>query len=179
MSPNRLLIFGLSGLLLFFSWPGFALAQRFHEEEVKAAFLYQFTKFVEWPSNHEVDGGKFNLCVAGDNPLEGTLGRLEGASVKEKIIEVRYAHDWRFLEGCHMLYVSPSERDQMFSILRRAAAEPILTVSEIHGFIEHGGMINFVREGRKIRFEVNQQSAEQSRLKVSSKLLQLAIRVIR
>lgn len=156
-----------------------ALAQNLSEYEVKAGFLYQFTQFVDWPVNPSFeDSAPFELCIVGANPFGEVLRSIEVQKVGSHPVAVRPQTNWKDAGTCEMVFISASEQRSMKKILRELSGKPVLTVSETSDFIEQGGMINFTSEGRKIRFEINQQSAERNGLKISSKLLKLAVRVI-
>ncbi len=80
-------------------------------------------------------------------------------------------------EGCHVLFISRSEKSRMSRILQELGEAPVLTVADTDGFLDRGGIINFILEGSKVRFESNQEAAERAGIKISSKLLRLATQV--
>lgn len=149
------------------------------EYDVKAAFLYNFTKFVEWPAAafHD-DRGAMRLCVLGDDPFGSSLGEIAEGDVAGRRLTV-----WRFRAmkdpaTCQILFVSRSETGRLPQILRSVRDAPVLTVGDTQGFLEQGGIVNFIREGSKVRFEISQESAERAGIKISSRLLRLAVRVL-
>lgn len=143
------------------------------EYGVKAAFLYNFTKFVEWPSG--ADRGDLVLCVFGDDPFGSGLDRLtQGERLDGRRLVVRRPAETGALKSCHVLFVSRSERARVREILASVEDAPVLTVADLDGFLDQGGMIDLVLEQNKVRFQVRQDVAERSRLKISSKLLSLA-----
>jgi YfiR/HmsC-like len=160
--------------------PGTARAQAAAPEyDVKAAFLYNFTKFVEWPADafHD-DRSSLRLCVLGEDPFGGSLREIAKEEVAGRRLSVWRASLMSDPTGCQILFVSQSESKRLPQILAAVRGAPVLTVGDTEGFLEKGGIINFVLQGSKVRFEINQDVAEQSGLKISSKLLRLATRVV-
>ena len=139
------------------------------EYRVKAAYLYNFVKFVEWPK--EARPGPLTICVASRNPFGTALSdtiRGELVNGRELLTRVILEPD----PDCHVLFIpngSPS------AYLRAARGTPILTVGETPDFLEQGGIIGFVTAGRNVRFAISTESAEHAKLRVSARLLQLAI----
>lgn len=146
------------------------------EYEVKAAFLYNFTKFVEWPPEaFPNDRSPIVLCVVGDDPFGRSLEALvrgETVGGRSLAIDRRAAGD---LRPCHLMFVGESERGRYSQVLAGSEDRDVLTVGDAPGFLEAGGLINFTVEGGKVRFAINQAAAERSRLKISSKLMRLAV----
>lgn len=138
------------------------------EYQIKAAYLYNFLKYVEWlePVNQT-----FTICVAGQNPFGGVLDgltkneRVRGNPVKTEVI-------LGFEPGCDVIFMPRTSNIPAY--LQGAAGMPILTVGETPRFIEQGGIVNFFLENGKVRFEINRTAAERARLRISSRLLQLA-----
>jgi hypothetical protein len=170
---------------LFFALPVFALlaappglqAQAAGEYELKAAFLYNFTKFVEWPPAAFTDGA-FRVCVLGEDPFGKSLKDLTGQEAAGRKLQVLvFKEAIARPEDCHILFVSRSERGRMPAILSGVRDSPVLTVADTEGFLDDGGIVNFLLEGSKIRFEINQEAAGRAGIKISSKLLQLAKRL--
>jgi hypothetical protein len=146
------------------------------EYDVKAAFLYNFTKFVEWPASTLPDD-TLRLCVLGEDPFGKTLQTVAGEEVAGRKLIVLSTEKLSDPTGCQVLFISRSERERMPQILSSLRGVPVLTVGDTRGFLEQGGIINFTFEGSKVRFEINQESAERAGIKISSKLLRLATRV--
>ena len=149
------------------------------EYDVKAAFLYNFTKFVEWPSwaFHD-DRSTVRLCVLGEDPFGGSLQEIAEGEVAGRRVTVLRARSMGAPAGCQILFVSRSERARLPLILREVRDAPVLTVGDTRGFLEHGGIVNFVVEGSKVRFEISQEAAERAGIRISSRLLRLATRVV-
>lgn len=158
--------------------PAVLPAQTAGEYAVKAAFLYNFTKFVEWPPSAFPDGS-FRVCVLGDDPFGKSLKDLTGEEVAGHKLQVLVfrEHERVRTEGCNVLFISRSERGRFPEILSAVQGSPVLTVADTRGFLDDGGVINFILEGSKVRFEINQQAAERAGIKISSKLMRLATRV--
>lgn len=145
------------------------------EYKVKASYLYNFLQFVEWP----VDAFANNtilLCVFGVDNFGAALRPIAGEIVRGRTIAVRYFQDVKGLENCHMVFVSASESERDSQVLQYLLGRPVLVVGETNGFAERGGTINLIQVADKIRFEINQQAAKRSRLKISAQLLKLGVR---
>lgn len=152
------------------------------EYEVKAAFLFNFVKYVEWPpkSLPEKDT-PYIIGVLGDDPFfdAKALVNYLDVAVKDKAINnrklvIQRASRISNLKDCHLVFIARSERNRLKEIVALCQANNILTVSEIEEFCAQNGIINFFAQGGKVRFEINPDAAEQSSLRVSSKLLNVA-----
>jgi hypothetical protein len=151
-------------------------AQGPSEYQVKAAFLYNFVKFVEWPETPVVQEGAILLCMLGKDPFGGALERVvEGKTVNGRPLVIRRIGDIAAARSCQVLFVSASEAGRVSEITRAVRGWNVLTVSEIDRFSERGGIITFLMEGQKVRFQINPKTAASAGLKISSKLLQLAV----
>ena len=144
-------------------------------QEVKAAFLYNFARFIEWPETaFDAPEDPFVLGVLGDDPFGGVLGKIIGHEMLGKRrIEIRHWDRAHEVEGCHLLFVNPALPDRLTS-LAGLPPEGLLTVGDGEGFVESGGVIGLVVEQNRVRFKVNLASAERAGLQMSSKLLNLA-----
>lgn len=147
-----------------------------NEYQVKAAYLFNFAKFVEWPPNtFSSAAAPVQICVLGANPF----GHALEDSVAGKIIAGRRLEVSNFSRGvdprsCQILFISSSEKRRMREILQQFAGAGVLTVADTSGFMEEGGMINFVVDGDQVRFEANLEAAQQAHLKISARLLAVA-----
>lgn len=149
------------------------------EYKVKAAFLYNFTLFVEWPTEaFSGNDSPLTVCIFGKSPFGDALGSLKGKTVKTRKLALRQIDSVQEMRGCQVLFVSASEKMQLPNILAAVKNQNVLTVSEMDSFAAAGGIINFITLEDKIRFEVNLKAARQARLKISSQLLKLARDVI-
>jgi len=162
--------------LLLFSHPGGAQEAQPSEYQVKAAFIFNFAKFVEWPSTaFAKDNSPLIIGVLGENPFGGDLERfLRDKTVNDHPLTMRECRTVDEAKKCHILFISASEKRRLPEILKTLQGINVLTISETDGFIETGGIVNFVSEANKIRFQINADSARSAGLKISSKLLSLA-----
>lgn len=163
-------------LVLVLLLPGPASAQA-PEYDLKAAFLFNFAKFVEWPeSAFAGERAPLSICVYGQDPFGLALDAVvQGERVGERSLLVQRPDSLDDLEECHVLFVARSEKGRLGEVLERVKGEPVLTVSDTDGFLRAGGIINFILEGSKVRFLIDQEAAERSGLEISSKLMRLAV----
>jgi hypothetical protein len=148
-------------------------AQVANEYEVKAAFLYKFASFVEWPA--ESAQGLMCIAVLGQDPFGAALDQVvRGKSINGRAFSIQRFKSGQDATGCPIVFIGASEKSRVRSILDRLQGLGILTVSEIPGFCRDGGMIGFELLEQKVRFEINPEAAERARLKLSSKLLSVA-----
>jgi hypothetical protein len=166
---SRLLALGALGLLT--ADPSAAVS----EYQVKAAFLLNFGKFVEWPDAAFSDDGRLHICVLGEDPFGETLdATLKGRTVGNRQVTPRRIGGPAAADSCQIVFVSRSERDHVRAILQALSGDPVLLVGEVDRFAREGGMINFIEVDQKIRFEINEVAAREAGLKISSQLLKLA-----
>lgn len=151
----------------------FAFAQA-SEYEVKAAFLLNFTKFIDWPPAVFAESGSpFNICVLGKDPFGNILDRLvEGEKVAGHPLTVRKIAQTPSEPKCQIIFIDESAKD--VPQILKAAGTGTLTVGEGDRFIREGGMIAFVVENHRVRFDINRTAAEAAELKLSSRLLGVA-----
>ncbi len=158
----------------------------FAEEEyaVKAAFIVNFTKFVEWPEAKAINKyNKIDVCVLGDSDILNSLQIFKQASTsKLSIALVKENNLGNVSAHCHILFISSSEEsrlDEIFSVLKD---QPVLTIGDFENFSERGGMMGFVIVNednvRKIKFIVNKKAATSAGLNIDSQLLEIALKVI-
>lgn len=143
------------------------------EYRIKVAFLYNFTSFVDWPEGSGAASG-FTLCVLGDDPFGKQLDKLAGKPVKDTRLVVRRLERPEFLEQCQLVFIGAMSSGQLNTTLALLDGLPVLTVSDIRGFTQLGGIIEFRNIANKIRFAINVDAAETAGLGISSKLLYLA-----
>jgi hypothetical protein len=165
-------------LALLLAVPGAAPAQTVPEYDVKAAFLYNFTKFVDWPPAAFPDPNSLRICVLGDDPFGHSLQAVEGEQVANHKLIVTRTDSISRPGGCQILFISRSEQGRLKQILAAVKGSPVLTVGDTEKFVDQGVIINFILDGSKVRFEINTGAADQAGLRISSKLLQLARRVV-
>jgi hypothetical protein len=146
------------------------------EYQVKAAFLFNFTKFVEWPDDVFPENGPLRLCIVGADPFGASLENIvRGEAVNGRPLTIDRNRQLTDLSACHLLFVSRSERGRLREIFEAVHGDSVLTVGDSPGFLAAGGMIELTLEGSKVRFAIDREKAERSRLKISSKLLRLAV----
>ncbi len=143
---------------------------------VKAAFLYNFAKFVHWPpAKLGADGNPIVVAVLGKDPFGELLDQtLRGKTVNGHPLAVRRLSGPADLKGCHIAFVSSSESGRLDKILRLIENDPVLTVGEMDHFARRGGMIGFTVEGGRTRLEVNRGVAQRAGLQMDSQFLRLA-----
>ncbi len=163
--------------LMLAPWPSLsARAESASDQEyrLKAAFLYNFGKFVEWPAKSFPDARTpFTVCVIGKDPFRGALDDIKDKSIGGRSMSVRGIAGIEDAGQCHILFISSSEKENLPSILKVIRNKSILTVGDTKSFAESGVMINLSLSDNKISLEINPIAAEQAALKISSKLLQL------
>lgn len=165
----------LAGILLVTLGAGRARAADSVEYPVKAAFLYNFTRFVEWPGGALASSPQVTICVLGHDPFGAALDEaVAGKRVEGRPLAVRRLSGLEDLQPCPVLFVSASEEGRLPEILRRLQGAPVLMVGDSPEVARRGGVIGFYLEGNKVRFEVNPAAARAAGLKVSAKLLSVA-----
>jgi hypothetical protein len=149
------------------------------EYEVKAAYLYNFGRFVRWPADVvTAQDNSFPICVLGRDPFGPTLdSTLVGETLDGKPVVVRRISRAEDVGDCRIMFISSTEENHLKQILAALDKGLVLTVSDMPDFSRRGGMIQFVLEGSKVRFEINLASAEAARLTVSAELLKVAATV--
>jgi len=153
----------------------FAEPPTLQEYHVKAAFLYNFPNFIQWPE--EVFSNKTSpivLGILGRDPFGEALEAAEGKTVSGRNLTIRRFNKIEDLEFSHILFISESEVKDMSEILEALNFSGVLTVGDTDGFAQSGGIINFIQKDNKIRFEINVSAADAAGLSISSKLLNLA-----
>jgi hypothetical protein len=149
------------------------------ESQVEAAYLYNFGKFITFPPNRAANSDPFSICIIGTDPFGESLdATVRGESINGKKITVQRLMKMQHAETCSILFVSSSEESHLPAIVAPAKTLGLLTVSDMKGFAERGGIIQLVRQQDRIRFEVNLAAAQESHLTLSSELLKVAVRVL-
>ena len=161
--------------------PARTAAQQGLEYEVKAAFLYNFISFVTWPSTtFAAPSDPLRVCVVGADPFGSVLDRtMEGGSSGTHPLIVERVRDEGGLSRCAVVFVPRAADARASAVIRAVASRAVLTIGESPEFLEKGGMINFVLEGGKVRFDVNVPTAAARGLVLSSRLLRVARNTIR
>jgi hypothetical protein len=150
------------------------------EYQVKAAFLFHFSQFVEWPEESFKDAhSALTYCTIGGDPFHGALdASLSGKTIGARSFRVMHFKQAQEIQGCQVLFIGAGEKKLIPAILASAKGNSVLIVGESEHFVQEGGMIGFLLEENKIRFEVNLEAAQKANLKISSRLLALAKSVI-
>jgi hypothetical protein len=151
------------------------------EYQVKAAFLFHFAQFVDWPAGAlDAKGPTLNLCIFDDEPHRQQLqSTIEGKVIGGRVFHVLLISPPQAIQGCNILFLSRDESRRQTAILRSLRGLPVLSVGETANFLSDGGMICFHFEGDRIRFDINLGAVDSSHLKISSRLLLLATSVTR
>lgn len=151
-------------------------AAEYTEYQIKAAFLFNFAKFVDWPAEVFPDTTTpITIGIFGKDPFGGTLEEIvAGETVRGRRLALVRFRRVRDIRDCHILFVSASEERSIPQILDKVRGTSVLTVGEIENFARDGGIVNFVLRESRVRFQVNMDAADRARLRISSKLLKLA-----
>lgn len=149
---------------------------RASEYLIKAGFTYNFAKLMEWPATaFPQPNSPIVIGILGADPFGGTLDQvLEGKKVNGRDFVVKHLKWGAEVKDCNILFVSSSEQMHLDELFKMIKGLPILTIGEMPGFAQRGGMINFVLEDNKVHFEINVDAAKQSDITISSRLLALA-----
>lgn len=182
----RLLLSGLAGTVLSglltiagAQWVS-AQANATSEYQVKAAFLYHFAQFVDWPpETFKGAGSPITYCTIGEDPFQGALdASLNGKVIGGRGVRVQHFKKTEAVQGCQVLFLGTAEKKFISATLASLKASPVLTVGESEDFVQAGGMIGFFLEDNKVRFDINLDAAERGKLKISARLLLLAKTVV-
>lgn len=145
------------------------------EYQVKAGFIFNFLRFVEWPPAAIKKAERtLSVCVFGDNVFETALDAYQGEMVSGRSVIIAYPRTLAETEGCQVLFVSQSERRRAYQLVKAMEGRSILTVSDIANFTELGGIIGFYMEKGYVRFEINLALARKADLKIGAQLLRHA-----
>ncbi len=149
------------------------------EYQVKAAFLFHFAQFVDWPpETFKGANSPVTYCTIGEDPLHGALDQsLSGKMIGARPLRVQHFKQPQQMQDCQILFIGAVDKKRMSTALASVRGNPVLTVSDSEHFAQEGGMIGFCLEENKIRFEINLDAAGEAKLKISAKLLALARKV--
>lgn len=144
--------------------------------DLEAVFLFHFTQFVEWPTNaFAATNSPFVIGILGDHPVGAALRDvIRGETVRGRELVLRVFRHPDEVRQCHMLFLVEGEEASVPRVLSRLRGQPVLLVSEVDGFAQRGGMIEFVTDQKKIKLKINVESAHAADLVISSKLLRVA-----
>jgi hypothetical protein len=149
------------------------------ERRVKATFLYKFLSYVEWPENAlPKPNTPFTIAVIGDDALAAELAEFAGGRATEgRSVVVRKVNDPVEAASAHILFVARGENPRLSQLVKATQSKPVLIVTESDGALASGSMINFVVSGGRVRFEISVDAADRRQLKLSSRLLTVALNV--
>ena len=146
------------------------------QSDVQAVYLFDFAKFVRWPAAEETE--PLTICTAAPKPFADTVARLiAGERIESRPLAIRTIQSPADETGCAILFIDASAKDRIGDLLAATAGKPVLTVSDAPGFLDRGGMIQFLVVGNRVRFSVDLRPAERSGVSLSSELLKVAVSV--
>jgi hypothetical protein len=150
------------------------------ESLIKAAFVYNFVKFVQWPGALAIGGlTHIDICVLGNSSMSQTGAVFRQASTPKLSLNLTSESSAGAASGhCHIVFISSSEAARLDEILAQLKTKPVLTVSDISGFADRGGMIGFTTEDNKVKLEVNPKAAAAAGLHIDAQLLEIARHVV-
>lgn len=167
------------------------------EYQVKAGFLYNFIKFVDWPKEKVAESNEpVTIGIVGKDPFGNAFAPVKDKEDKgRKVLIKRFKpieelkksgekdkslleREIESLRKCHLLFICSSEEKSINEIINSVKDHSVLTIGDMQGFLESGGIINFIMEEKKVRFEINMTAAKRAKLKIRSQLLRLAKRVV-
>jgi hypothetical protein len=173
----------LAGLFVLLAGGGHRRAAQTTEEEyrIKAAFIFHFAQLVDWPPDTPMDTeNSVFLCTLGEDPFQGALeSSVAGKLIGNRVMRIRHLAEARDLQSCQILFIGKGQSRSIPALLADLHHAPVLTVGETTGFVGVGGMIGFLLQENRVRFEINLAAAESARLKIGSRLLMLAQTVVR
>lgn len=145
------------------------------EYKIKTAFLFNFAKFIDWPSNSF--GGasnEFTIGIIAPPKLASITKMLSSKTIKGASVKIITFKSDEELLPCHILFVADNDTKLISNVIKKFENSPVLTIADASGFASQGGVINFIKVDNTIRFEINPEAAQKKHLKISSKLLSLA-----
>jgi len=152
-----------------------ALSDDLPEYRLKAAFLYNFALFTEWPADV---GATLNLCVYGRDPFGEEIDALQGKAVGDRRVQVRRITSVEALSACQVVFIADSSRDGIARVLSSLRGATVLTIADVPGAAQQGVALNMSVVNDKITFEANLTAARAANVKLSSRLLSLATEVL-
>jgi len=156
------------------------------EYKVKAAFIYNFIRFIDWQGHRlPEDSSTITIGVLGKSPFNNSFEPITKKKVKNKKVTVKYFPEFEkianktSLKKCHVLFICDSEKEHLEDVINAVKDSCVLTVGEMDGLLEAGGIIKFTMHKKKVRFEINLTAARRAKLEIRSQLLRLAKKVIK
>lgn len=176
---RRRLLQALLGLAAALWLAAPARSQDLPEYRLKAAFLYNFAAFTEWPAWPADMGGNLNLCIYGADPFGTEIDAINGKKVGERSLTVLRKSTAESLKGCHLVFITVTASGQLPRVLDALRGQPVLTVADAPGAVHQGVMLNMTVVQGRITFEANLVAARSAGLNLSSRLLRLATEVLK
>ncbi len=177
LSAPLTLLVALAFLLPPAPCAAYASSQPVGEYHVKAAFILNFTNFIEWPDTSP-SSDAFIIGILGRDPFEGAIDSLNGKIAKGRQVVIKHYDDPEEARDADILFISASEKRALPRIMKALRNRPVLTVGDSQGFTRSGVMIGMVTQGKRVGFEINNRAAQQVGIRISSQLLKLAREVI-
>lgn len=168
--------FSIIFFFLFLCSPASSEIHEATEYEVKAAFIYNFAKFVEWPEGSP--DNVLQVCILGEDPFGKAIDSIESKSIGKRKVALNRINSVKNSGSCHILFIASSEKRQLRSITQTLSSAKILTIGDSEGFAKKGLVINLFMDKGRVRFEINLDAARRSGLRISPRLLELA-RIVR
>ena len=155
-------------------------AQRFDEEQVKAAYVYNFAKFAEWPATaFTAANDPIRMCVLNDQPFQSQLMHIiKDKRIGDRVILAVSIQNPEQARHCHLLFINSTHNVEVIRLFASLQGSSVLTVGETASFVDRGGIISFVTQEGQVHFQVNHKAATESGIRLSSRLLSVARRVI-
>lgn len=154
--------------------PALAMAQVVPEYELKAAFVFNFALFTEWPAETVYEGGLFHVCVSPSSPMREPLSGIAGKTIKGRRLTLRAAAGTENLRTCHVLVLDSGDRLRWAQARGGLDGAAVLTVTDDESIAREGAVVALSNDGQRLAFDVNLKAARQAKLVLSSKLLRLA-----
>ncbi len=174
----KLKILWLCLILFLFSSGGLRAQEPNQEYQVKLAFMVNFARFISWPEgSFTPEHPELTLCVLGENPYGFALDGVKGKTVGNRSLQVKTSESVGTAQHCQILFISQSETNRLDTLLNSLGHQPVVTVSDISGFVAAGGAIEFVLNGDRLSFVINNTLLKGKGIEVSSSLLNLATAV--
>jgi len=147
--------------------------QTYAEYDLKAAFIYNFTKFIEWPNENKNNKPAMIVGIIGKDPFGPSISSIGGKNVRGKKLIIKDIEYLDNIRECDVLFIAASEKHRLKNILKYLVAKPILTIADTETFGERGVIINLYIENDKVKFEINAEAARKAGLKINPNLMML------
>jgi hypothetical protein len=163
-------------LALIFMQSLITQSQTLTEHQVRAAYLYNFVKFVEWPDGTFKDESEAILIgLFKDDPVKEELESIiKGRTIDSRPIRIKLLGNSKDADECHVVYLADAERRHQISTINMLGSKPVLTISDADYFCRIGGMIRFFVHENRFRLEINRTAVDRAQLEISAKILRVA-----